>query len=298
MQFTLSQFRPVENESFVVRRANIYHALNELHSHPELELIHVTEGVGTLIIGDSVVPVTGGELFLIGCDVPHMFRFQEQTFIDTIMRRGEESAQLNLLLLHFDPHTIGENFINVPENRLIKSLIQRANSVLLIGDEFKPDILNSMEELVNIPVHEKLIRLMILLNMIAEVETRPASNHYVKNTFSKSDEARLSKIFLITVNNFHKRVTLHEMAEAVYMSPNAFCNFFKLKTGRTYFDFLLEIRINHACKLLRTADHSIGEICYYSGFSNASNFNRQFKELTAKTPLEYKKQFRIKTVHK
>jgi AraC-like DNA-binding protein len=294
MSSTLSQFLPGENESFVLKRASVYHALNDLHSHPELELIHITEGAGTLIIGDSVLPIAGGELILIGRDVPHMFRFQEQAFIDTVIRRGEKSAQLNLLLLHFDPGLFGEHFINVKENRLIKSLLQKAANVLLIEGTLKSEVLVMLEELAAAAVHEKLIRLMTILNRIGENEMRSAIASGGKATFSKSDESRLSKIFLVTINNFHRRITLKEMAEIVYMAPNAFCNYFKLKTGRPYFDFLLEVRVNHACKLLRTADHSIGEICYFSGFTNVSNFNRQFKGITGVTPLEYKKQSRLR----
>ena len=290
MSFTLSQFLPVENESFVLKRAGVYHALSDLHSHPELELIHITEGVGTLIIGDTVVPIAGGELILIGCNVPHLFRFQEQAFIDAVIRRGEKSTRLDLLLLHFDPHLFGEHFINVKENRLMKSLLQKANDVLLIEGELKSGVLADLEELMNAPEHEKLIRLMTLLNFIAEKESTPLAATGGSTAFTKSDESRLTKIFLFTINNFHRRITLNEMAEIVYMAPNAFCNYFKLKTGRTYFDFLLQVRVNHACKLLRTADHSVGEICYFSGFTNVSNFNRQFKDITGATPLEYKRQ--------
>lgn len=296
MSFTLSQFLPVENESFVLKRANVYHALNDLHSHPELELIHVTGGAGTLIIGDTAMPIAGGELLLIGCNVPHLFRFQEQAFIDTVIRRGEKTAQLDLLLLHFDPQIFGPHFINAKENWLIKSLLQKANDVLLIEEGLKSDVLVALEELAVVPVHEKLIRLMTLFNKIGESEARTVTKTGGRAKFSKSDESRLTKIFLVTINNFHRRITLKAIAETVYMAPNAFCNYFKLKTGRTYFDFLLEVRVHHACKLLRIADHSIGEICYFSGFTNVSNFNRQFKDLMGVTPLEYKKQSRLENV--
>lgn len=290
MKFTLSEFLPQNNESFVIRRGQRYHALNELHSHEELELIHITEGTGVLILGETVISIAGGELFLIGCNVPHMFRFQAQEFIDPVLRRGEKLVRLNLLLLHFDPLLLGENFINMPENSLLKSLLAKAKSGLSIEGKQKADILALMEILADMTSQKKLMGLLALLNKIAAGESRQLTK--VKGTahLNKADESRLSKIFLITINNFHRRITLAELAEAVYMTPNAFCNYFKQKTGHTYFDFLLEVRIKHACKLLRTTDFAVSDICYFSGFTNLSNFNRQFKHFTGRTPLAYRKQ--------
>jgi AraC-like DNA-binding protein len=289
MQFTLSEFLRKENESFVIKRSTIYHALNEFHMHPEMELLHITEGTGTLVIGEKAIAVNGGELLLIGCNVPHMFRFEREKYENPIMKHGKMAAPLNLLTLHFDPLLIADDFINLPENGLIKNLLRDARKVFIVKGTAKKGTIELMENIQIAPVHEKLILLLQLLNYVAGSDDRD----YLTDTperadFNKEDETRLTKIFLITMNRFNTRIKLKEVAEAVYMVPNAFCNYFKQKTNKTYFQFLLEVRVNYACKLLKETNYSVVMICYDSGFTNLSNFNRHFKLITGKTPFEYR----------
>ena len=115
--------------------------------------------------------------------------------------------------------------------------------------------------------------------------------------YNESDETRLTKVYLYTLNNFAKNIQLKEIADMIYMVPNAFCRYFKLRTNKSYFTFLMEVRIRHACKLLKENDYSVVVVCYESGFSNLSNFNRHFKRLTGKTPLEYKHFFKAQVQH-
>lgn len=292
MAFTLSEFLRKDNESLVIKRSNIYHALNEFHTHTELELLHITEGTGTLLIGETPMSIKGGELILVGCNVPHLFRFEREGFTDPIMLRGPIQLPVNLLMLHFDPLIFGEAFMNVPENGLIKQLLKKAGKGLLIEGVIKEEALMIMNTLLTAPVNGRLIQLLILLNKLASHEHKPLTQDTDHMDFNRSDEARLTKIFLLTMHDFNKRIKLKTVAEAIYMAPNAFCNYFKQKTGKTYFEFLLEVRINHACKLLRETDFPVVMICYDSGFTNLSNFNRHFKELTGKTPLSYRREYR------
>ncbi|MGY3214098.1 helix-turn-helix domain-containing protein [Mucilaginibacter sp. HD30] len=292
MAFTLSEFLRKDNESLVVKRSKIYHALNEFHTHPDMELLHITEGTGTLLIGETPISIKGDELILVGCNVPHLFRFEREGFTDPIMLRGPIQLPINLLMLHFDPLIFGETFINVPENGLIKQLLKKAGSGLLIEGAIKNEVIAIMNTLLTAPVNERLIQLLTLLNKLASQEHKPLTDDIYHMDFNRSDEARLTKIFLLTMHDFNKRIKLKTVAEAIYMAPNAFCNYFKQKTGKTYFEFLLEVRVNHACKLLRETDFAVVMICYDSGFTNLSNFNRHFKDITGKTPLAYRREYR------
>jgi AraC-like DNA-binding protein len=208
------------------------------------------------------------------------------------MLRGPIQLPINLLMLHFDPLLFGEAFINVPENGLIKQLLKKAGSGLLIEGSIKEEVMAIMNTLLTAPVNERLIQLLILLNKLASQEHKPLTDDTDHMDFNRSDEARLTKIFLLTMHDFNKRIKLKTVAEAIYMAPNAFCNYFKQKTGKTYFEFLLEVRVNHACKLLRETDYSVVMICYDSGFTNLSNFNRHFKDITGNTPLGYRREYR------
>jgi AraC-like DNA-binding protein len=75
------------------------------------------------------------------------------------------------------------------------------------------------------------------------------------------------------------------------MSPAAFCRFFKSKTNRTLIDFVKEVRIGHAAKLLLEGDHNVTEACYHSGYNNLSNFNKHFKDIKGMSPRDFLKQY-------
>ena len=75
------------------------------------------------------------------------------------------------------------------------------------------------------------------------------------------------------------------------MTPTSFSRYFTMKNNKPFSRFIAEIRIRHACKLLTETDHTIAHICYECGFDTLSNFNKQFKDITLKKPLEYKREF-------
>ena len=76
-----------------------------------------------------------------------------------------------------------------------------------------------------------------------------------------------------------------KVADVASMTRNAFCKYFKKRTNKTYVQFLNEIRVEQACKLLLSqTDMNIAEIAEQCGFRNMSNFNRQFKSIKKMTP--------------
>ena len=115
--------------------------------------------------------------------------------------------------------------------------------------------------------------------------------HAVK--IEKAETNRLNKVFQHVSDNFQRKITLSEIASVANLSAKAFCRYFKSKTRKTFYDFLLEVRVAHACNLLLEKDMTIYEVCYDSGFNNLSNFNRYFKKIMNKTPSDYKKEHRI-----
>ena len=109
--------------------------------------------------------------------------------------------------------------------------------------------------------------------------------------YAGDEGKRMSDIFQYSMENFHKEVTLHDVANIANMTPNAFCRYFKQRTNKTFVNFLIDIRIGNACKLLaKNNDLSVTEISYKSGFNNLANFNRKFKSVKGVTPSDYKKK--------
>jgi AraC-like DNA-binding protein len=65
--------------------------------------------------------------------------------------------------------------------------------------------------------------------------------------------------------------------------PNSFCRYFKSRTGKTFTQFLTEIRVGYACKYLIENKLSIKQLYFESGFKNSTSFYKSFKEITGKT---------------
>jgi AraC-like DNA-binding protein len=208
------------------------------------------------------------------------------------MKHGKIPVPLQLLTLHFDPNRLGRDFLELPENGLLNDLLENAKQGLFIHEDSKHAALDQLQAIERSANYEQLPLLLQLLNKIAEGEGISISDRQEKKPFKKIDETRLTMIYLYTMDNFYKEIKLKEIANIIHMVPNAFCHYFKTRTGKTYFDFLISVRIEHACKLLKEKNDSITSVCHDSGFSNLSNFNRYFKLQTGATPLDYRRHYR------
>ncbi len=105
------------------------------------------------------------------------------------------------------------------------------------------------------------------------------------------DVDRMEKLYDYVFRNFNRKITIKEVSEVMSISPNSFCKYFKSRTNKVFSDFVSEVRIGNACKLLIENNLSITQICYESGFNNISNFYRQFKHIKQLTPSEFQKKY-------
>lgn len=270
-------------QSFSVRTdiAKKFHS--EWHYHPEIEIIFFREGSGTALIGNSVSLFKKNDFLILGPNLPHMFKSDEDD--------NQEISEA--IIVHFSIDIL-KLFINLPENNSINNLLDNSVVGLNINGKSKKDAIELIRAMSFAQKAKRFIYLLDLLNTISESkEIKKITNSPLKIFAQKDDEIRLNRIYHYSLGNFHRQITLKEIASIIYMTPNSFCRYFKSRTKKQYSLFLIEIRIAHACKLLRETDFSIGVISFESGFMNLSNFNRYFKTVTGKSPLNYKKQFNI-----
>jgi AraC-like DNA-binding protein len=135
-----------------------------------------------------------------------------------------------------------------------------------------------------------ILELLTLLDHLSHSqEIEPLATRILEHNSSDKETARLNSIYNFSAKHFKRKITIEEIAEVANLSSNSFCRYFKSKTGKTYTNFLHEIRIKHACKLLIESKLSISQIINECGFVNYANFFRYFKMLTGKTPAEYQK---------
>ncbi|WEK33708.1 MAG: helix-turn-helix domain-containing protein [Candidatus Pseudobacter hemicellulosilyticus] len=272
--------------SFSVRRDTVPYINNRWHYHPEIELIHFRKGEGTQFIGDSIKSFKSGDILLLGSQLPHYWRFDDTYF--------EENSRLqaDIRVAHFCENFWGDQFLLLPENMAIKSLLEKARRGLQVTGKTRQKVAELMEQLLNADGIQRIMLLMEALQCISECkQLAPLSSLGFKQGLLEGDSERVNAIYDYSLKNFKRRINLEEISAVANISPNSFCRYFKSRTRKTYSQFLIELRVGQACKLLIENNLSIKQLCYESGFNNFTSFHKYFKLITGKSPLGYQKEF-------
>ena len=109
---------------------------------------------------------------------------------------------------------------------------------------------------------------------------------------TQAESRRILKVQKFINESYKTNIRLEQLSDMVNMTPTAFSRFFKLRTGKTLSDYITEIRIGHASRMLVDTQYSIAEICYDCGFNNLSNFNRIFKKKKDCSPKEFRDNYK------
>jgi AraC-like DNA-binding protein len=249
------------------------------HYHPELELHYVVKGEGVKIVGNNISGFSSGEIVFLGQQLPHHWKF-----FDT----GEKPE---VIVLHFLPDFLGRNFLELPETDMLPKLFERAKNGMFISGPTRDELAGLMHKAINAINFDRTIILLSILKILAE--TNVAAIVPTAHSFCGSAEIktiRWYKIYDYTLANYQKKIKLKDVASIGNLSVTSFCRYFKLVTKISYYDFLTEIRISHACRLLTEDKLSTEILCYECGFTNVSNFYRHFKKSVGITPKVYKQR--------
>jgi len=254
------------------------------HYHPEYEFVLVNKSSGRRMVGDHIGTFSEGDLVLMGPALPHVW-VNDQKYFD---KGNTEKA--DAVVLHFLEDFLGHNFLHLPETESLKKVLHLSKRGLVILGRTRTQIAKIMCEMPNQDGLKRLVSLFEIFDILSHsTEYEPlASPSYMENTRDMYSD-RFSKITEYVLRNFHRDISLKEVADEANMATTTFCNFFKEHFRMTFVEYLNTIRIGHVCKLLTDRDRTIIEIAYECGFNNLANFNRQFKRLKEMTPKEYRK---------
>ena len=274
--------------SFNVRQDKVPYINNRWHYHAEAELIHFKKGNGTQFIGDHIQNFQDGDVVLVGSNLPHYWRF------DDIYFKKDPEICADVRVAHFCEDFWGAHFLNLPENKAIRTVLEKSRRGIIIHGKSKERVADLLEDMLSTEGSRKIILLMEVLLIIAESTTSPLASIGFNNDFKEVERDSINAIYEFTLAHFKRPITTGEIASVANISPHSFCRYFKSRTRKTYSQFIIEIKVGHACKLLIEDKISIKQICFESGFQNFASFHKYFKQVTVKTPLQYQKQFLAK----
>jgi len=137
---------------------------------------------------------------------------------------------------------------------------------------------------------EQIVSLIQILNLISKSnEVKILSPFDLHKSSNPKEKDRMNRIVQYTMLNFRNKISLEEISTVANLSKSAFCRYFKNTVKKSYTDFLYEIRVDYACKLLLEKDLGIIQVCYEAGFNNPSAFSQIFKKNKGTPPSQYRK---------
>lgn len=267
-----------QNTSFVARTYRTPHFEVPWHQHIEYELILFLEGEGSAFIGNYIGEFKTDDVFFLGCNLPHTFQ------------KAHKDLVTAAVVVQFTDDFWGPGFMQLPESKSIQKLFSVALQGLKIQGAARRQLKPLLTGLEHLEGFARIIRLCECLQVIAAAHEYVTVSTQEVKTFQAKNKDRIDRIFQFTIDNFQESITLGDVAATAGMSVPAFCSYFKKCTKKTYVDFLNEVRIGHACKLLIDTQKSVLEISYESGFNTLANFNKQFLKLKQLTPSGFRKK--------
>ncbi|MBQ9184640.1 MAG: helix-turn-helix domain-containing protein [Bacteroidales bacterium] len=261
-----------------------------LHGHEDYELNFIERGKGLRrVVGDSVEEVGEYELTLVtGKDLAHVW--EQGTCSNPAVRE---------ITIQFSPKLFSEELLSRRQFESIKQMLKRAELGLNFSLQTIMKVYSRLDSLPSVPdaFDQVLSTFKILYELSLATDSRVLASSPMAQIAPGPQSRRVNKVREYISENYASELSLEKMAEMVGMAPTAFSRFFKIHTNRTLMEYILDVRLGNAARMLIDTSKSISEICYACGFNNLSNFNRIFKKRRGYTPRDFRALFKENRVY-
>ena len=251
---------------------------DRFHQHEAIQISFIVSGEGELLAGDRIRRYKTGDAFIIGSYLPHLFK--------TDASIDEESEMITVFFARADL----DRLLDFEELTQLESLLNEMDLGISL-DSNQEEVGAYISQIETASSLNRLSLFFSLLELISVSNRSVLSSVLPRKMLSENEGMRMQAVMNFTLDSLSDQIKLEEVAELANMSTNAFCRYFKQRTNKSYFQFLLEIRVEHACNLLTSkVDLSISEVSELSGFQNLSNFNRRFKKEKGVSPSQFRRE--------
>ena len=279
MKLSRENIQPHSGASFARLDFDLPQFDTHYHCHPEIEITWIVESEGQRLVGDTLESFEPEDLILIGSNVPHQYR-----------NWGEDRARSKVIQFRRDLFGIG--FLDLPELSKIKRLLDRAARGLRFSDAVRRAAFQQLQKVFEAPEGAgPLIELLELLKIMSmdEGSSPIASAVYAEPVKLKKID-RLQRVLNYLETHWQESVTLKEAAKVAALHPQSMSRFFQQHLGMNFQEYLIQLRIGRAARLLLETERTVVDIAFHCGFNNLANFNRHFQSVYQQTPSAYRRR--------
>ena len=252
-----------------------------IHYHPEFEInfIHNAKGVRR-VVGDNIEEIDDIELVLIG---PNLYHGWEQHHC--------KSKKIHEITIQFHNDLFDETLLSRRIMNPIRDMFHRSIHGILFSKKTAQEL---MPRLIKISKYDGIDYFLEIISILFDLSN--SRNQRLLSTFTVDndifdDNDKMKLVYDFVQKNFAGKITLDTVSDLTNMSPVSFNRFIKKRSGKTFVNYLNDIRVGYASRWLLEKDLSISEIAFKSGFNNIANFNRIFKSIKNSTPSQYREEF-------
>jgi AraC-like DNA-binding protein len=256
-----------------------------VHTHPEYELNFIEKASGAQrIVGDSIEEIDDLELVLITSEnLEHVW-----------VNHNHRLTMIREITIQFHASLFDGNLIHKNQFKSIREMFEKARKGLL----FSRETIEKVEPMLSSLIGEKnsFYAVLKLMSILHELSGSGDSRILASSSFIQKedtfDSRRVKTIHEYIEQHYREKIMISDVAALVYMTEGTFSHFIKRRTGKSFTDYVLDVRLGHAIRLLVDSTHPVAEIADLCGFNNLSNFNRIFKKKKRLTPKDFRDQYK------
>lgn len=253
------------------------------HFHSEYELMYVKKGSGQCFAGDNIINYYGNDILFFGTNLPHQMRS------DDFYRTGNKNKRVKGIVLQFEKDFMDYSMENYPQFLSVKKLLNDSSRGVYFSSSLASELGIYLKRALKYTGLKQILSILLLLDEMSKCKKKQyiaSPNYYL--SLPALANSRIEKIISFINTNYTHSISLKEVASMAAMNESAFCRFFRENTGKTFLQYIMDIRVGYACKLLTLKNLNIYQIGSECGFNSISHFNRVFRRCMNCTPTSYR----------
>ncbi len=255
------------------------------HFHPEHQLTLALRSKGHRLVGDHLGELTDGDVVLVGANLPHVWH-----------QAAEAGREAHAVIVRFDDHFAGRDFMAKPEMDGVRALLRRAARGLEVSGATRKEVAARLARLPELDGLERLLELLAVLARLARLaaggrDLKPLASATYEPELRSEDQDRMERVCSYVHAHYTEKIERRTLATLAALSEGAFSRFFHSRTGRTVPQYVNELRVGRACRLLiENPERTVSDIALDCGFDNLANFNRRFLAARGVAPSVFRKR--------